>query len=111
MCSVYGPREIPRKDDYDFKIDKLNCEFRFASFSCLMERRGTLSQRDESSDEKNYSDIIEEALKPSLFLHKYPKSQIDLYILCIQNDPTQLFILNFFPQRFTGTQTRIVETG
>jgi exosome complex component MTR3 len=94
LCSVYGPREIPRKDDYDFKIAKLNCEFRFASFSCLMERRGTLSQRDESSDEKNYSDIIEEALKPSLFLHKYPKSQIDLYILCIQNDVDSKNILN-----------------
>jgi exosome complex component MTR3 len=94
LCSVYGPREIPRKDDFDFKIAKLNCEFRFASFSCLMERRGTLSQRDESPDEKNYSDIIEEALKPSIFLYKYPKSQIDLYILCIQNDIDSKNILN-----------------
>lgn len=94
LCSVYGPREIPRKDDYDFKIAKLNCEFRFASFSCHMQRRGTLSQRDETPDEKNFSDIIEEALKPSIFLHKYPKSQIDLYILCIQNDVDSRNILN-----------------
>lgn len=28
LCSVYGPREIPRKDDYDFKVANLNCEFR-----------------------------------------------------------------------------------
>ena len=86
LCSVFGPREIPRKDDYDFKIGNLNCEFRFASFSCFMERKGTLSQKDQSLDEKNYSCVIEEALKPSILLHKYPKSQIDLYILCIQND-------------------------
>lgn len=86
LCSVYGPREIPRRDDYDFKIANLNCEFRFASFSCFMQRRGTLSQRDQSLDEKNFSSIIEESLKPSILLHKYPKSQIDLYILCIQND-------------------------
>ena len=86
ICSVYGPREIPRKDDYDFKVANLNCEFRFSSFSCFMQRRGTLSQRDQTLDEKNYSSVIEEALKPSILLHKYPKSQIDLYILCIQND-------------------------
>jgi ribonuclease PH len=86
LCSVFGPREIPRKDDYDFKIGNLNCEFRFASFSCFMQRKGTLSQKDQSLDEKNFSCIIEEALKPSILLHKYPKSQIDLYILCIQND-------------------------
>jgi exosome complex component MTR3 len=29
LCSVYGPREIPRKDDYDFKVANVNCEFRF----------------------------------------------------------------------------------
>jgi ribonuclease PH len=86
LCSVFGPREIPKKDDYDFKIGNLNCEFRFASFSCFMQRKGTLSQKDQSLDEKNFSCIIEEALKPSILLHKYPKSQIDLYILCIQND-------------------------
>ena len=28
LCSVYGPREIPRKDDYDFKVANVNCEFR-----------------------------------------------------------------------------------
>ena len=86
LCSVFGPREIPKKDDYDFKIGNLNCEFRFASFSCFMQRKGTLSQKDQSLDEKNFSCIIEEALKPSILLHKYPKSQIDLYMLCIQND-------------------------
>ena len=53
LCSVFGPREIPRKDDYDFKIGNLNCEFRFASFSCFMQRKGTLSQKDQSLDEKN----------------------------------------------------------
>lgn len=86
LCSVFGPREIPRRDDYDFKVANLNCEFRFASFSCFMQRKGTLSQRDQTLDEKNVSSIIEEALKPSILLHKYPKSQIDMYILCIQND-------------------------
>ena len=94
LCSVYGPREIPRKDDYDFKVANLNCEFRFASFACFMQRRGTLNQRDQGLDEKNFSSIIEEALKPSIFLHKYPKSQIDLYILCIQNDTDSKNILS-----------------
>jgi ribonuclease PH len=88
IVSVYGPRDIPRRDDYDFKVANLNCEFRFAAFSCLTERRrgALLNQRDQSLDERNLSSVIEEALKPSILLHKYPKSQIDLYILCIQND-------------------------
>lgn len=94
LCSVYGPREIPRKDDYDFKVANVNCEFRFASFSCFMQRRGQLNQREQGLDEKNFSSIIEEALKPSIFLHKYPKSQIDLYILCIQNDMDSKNILS-----------------
>ena len=86
LVSVYGPREIARKEEYDFKISNLNVEFRFASFSCFMQRRAFLNQRDQGLDEKNYSTIIEEGLKPSILLHKYPKSQIDLYILCLQND-------------------------
>jgi exosome complex component MTR3 len=86
LCSIYGPRDIPRRDDYDFKVAHLNCEFRFSAFSCLGRRRGTLQSRDQSLDEKNFSEIIEEALKPSILLYKYPKSQIDIYLLCIQND-------------------------
>jgi len=86
LVSCYGPREIARKDEYDFKISNLNVEFRFASFSCFMQRKATLAQRDQGPDEKNFSTVIEEGLKPSILLHKYPKSQIDLYILCLQND-------------------------
>jgi exosome complex component MTR3 len=94
LAIIYGPREIPRKDNYDFKVANLNCEFRFSSFSCFMQRRGTLSQRDQSLDEKNFSSIIEETLKPSILLHKYPKSQIDLYILCIENDLDSKYVLS-----------------
>lgn len=91
MAVVYGPREVPRKDDYDFKVANLNCEFRFTSFACFMQRGGTNSSgggsvKSESLDEKNLSSVIEEALKPSILLHKYPKSQIDLYLLCLEND-------------------------
>lgn len=60
-----------------------------------MQRRGQLNkEREQGLDEKNFSSIIEEALKPSIFLHKYPKSQIDLYILCIQNDVDSKNILS-----------------
>lgn len=87
---VYGPREVPRKDDYDFKVANLNCEFRFAPFACFMQRgsSGQQSQRrdNQSLDEKNLSSVVEEALKPSILLHKYPKSQIDLYLLCLESD-------------------------
>lgn len=97
---VYGPREVPRKDDYDFKLANLNCEFRYTPFACFMQRRtgnsggGSSSSSGANSsgvgsgalDEKNLSSVVEEALKPSILLHKYPKSQIDLYLLCLESD-------------------------
>lgn len=85
---VYGPREVPRKDDYDFKVANLNCEFRFTPFACFMQRRGgqQSQQQRQSQDEKSMSSAVEEALKPSIMLHKYPKSQIDLYLLCLESD-------------------------
>jgi exosome complex component MTR3 len=41
ICTLYGPREIVKKDDFNFKVAKLNCQFRYTSFSTLNFQRRT----------------------------------------------------------------------
>ena len=33
ICSLYGPRDIPKRDELSYKLANLNCEFRFTSYS------------------------------------------------------------------------------
>jgi exosome complex component MTR3 len=108
ICGLYGPREIPKKDEFSYKLANLNCEFRFATFSLpylttttsSSSSGGTTSQQSsihtsifqQQTQHQNYylnqsiSSTVKEALKPSVLLHKYPKSQIDIYIICLQSD-------------------------
>ncbi len=41
ICTLYGPREIARKDDFNFKVAKLNCQFRYTTFSTINFQRRT----------------------------------------------------------------------
>lgn len=121
ICALYGPREIPKRDEFNYKIANLHCEFRYATFSSyfndkfnnagggngnlisiqtnnssslFQQQQQTQQKRQQHSINQNLSSIIEEALKPSILLHKYPKSQIDIYILCIENDFKKQFSNN-----------------
>jgi exosome complex component MTR3 len=122
ICSLYGPREIPKKDEFSYKTANLNCQFRYATFSscfndkanntsastgtsnlitmstinsnCLFQQQLTQQQKSQFYLNQNLSSMIEEALKPSVLLHKYPKSQIDLFIVCIENDYKKKFSNN-----------------
>ncbi|XP_069676706.1 exosome complex component MTR3-like isoform X2 [Periplaneta americana] len=60
ICSVFDPREIPRKSDYSVN-GELYCEFRFAPFSC-MKWRG----HQADSYEKECSLILRRALEPAV---------------------------------------------
>lgn len=110
ICALYGPREIPKKDEFSYKLANLNCEFRFAPFSLphltTTSSSGTTNQQSstytsifqQQTQHQNYylnqsiSSIVREALKPSVLLHKYPKSQIDIYIICLQTDLEAIYI-------------------
>ena len=122
ICSLYGPREIPKKDEFSYKIANLNCQFRYATFSScfndkanntsassgtsnlltmsttnstsLFQQQLTQQQKNQFYLNQNLSSMIEEALKPSILLHKYPKSQIDLFIICFENDYKKKFSNN-----------------
>lgn len=84
ICAVYGPREVQRREDFSLK-GQLTCEFRFATFA-LQQRR----QHQMDNDERDLSVQMLEALEPSVCLHKYPKSQINVFVTVLQHDGSAL---------------------
>ncbi|XP_035275711.1 exosome complex component MTR3 [Anguilla rostrata] len=85
ICSVYGPRETERKDETDMNSGRLLCDFRLAPFSC--QKRGAWIQ---GSEEKDLSHALLEGLRPGVCLHKYPRSQIEVNVMILENDGSVL---------------------
>ncbi|KAI8764623.1 exosome complex component MTR3 [Biomphalaria glabrata] len=84
ICAVYGPREVMRREDFSLK-GQLTCDFKFTTFSCRQRR-----QHQQDNQEKDLSVQMLEALEPAVCLHKYPKSQINIYATVLQNDGSAL---------------------
>ncbi|XP_077566417.1 exosome complex component MTR3 [Stigmatopora nigra] len=80
MCCVYGPRETDRKDETDMKCGRLTTDMRFAPFSCP--ERGSWIQ---GSQDKDLPLMLHESLQPALCLHKYPRSQIEVNVMVLEN--------------------------
>ncbi|KAI7898761.1 ribosomal protein S5 domain 2-type protein [Cokeromyces recurvatus] len=80
-CAVYGPRQL-KKAEFS-PLCKLNCDFKFSTFSCI-KRRGQI--RD--AEEKEFSQILVEALTPAVRVELLPKSAIDIYVNVLENDGT-----------------------
>ncbi|XP_054632715.1 exosome complex component MTR3 [Dunckerocampus dactyliophorus] len=85
MCCVYGPRETERKDETDMKCGRLTTDMRFAPFSCP--DRGSWIQ---GSQDKDFSLMLHESLQPALCLHKYPRSQIEVNVMVLENSGSVL---------------------
>ncbi|XP_077423905.1 exosome complex component MTR3 [Vanacampus margaritifer] len=85
MCCVYGPRETERKDETDMKCGRLTTDMRFAPFSCP--ERGSWIQ---GSQDKDFSLMLHESLQPALCLHKYPRSQIEVNVMVLENSGSVL---------------------
>ncbi|XP_073328422.1 exosome complex component MTR3 [Pagrus major] len=85
MCCVYGPRETERKDETDMKCGRLTTDMRFAPFSCL--ERGSWIQ---GSQDKDFSLMLHESLQPAVCLHKYPRSQIEVNVMVLENSGSVL---------------------
>ncbi|KAL6468489.1 hypothetical protein MHYP_G00220130 [Metynnis hypsauchen] len=85
LCSVYGPRETERKDDTDMKSGRLVCDVRLAPFSCL--KRGAWIQ---GSEERDLSLALSESMQPGVCLHRYPRSQIEVNVMVLENDGSVL---------------------
>lgn len=80
ICAVYGPRDIGRRDDFQME-GVLKCEFKFSPFSCK-QRRGHIRDHQEIE----FSQILTQALEPAVLMHKFPKSQVDVYVTVLEND-------------------------
>ncbi|KAF9306165.1 hypothetical protein BGZ74_007367 [Mortierella antarctica] len=80
-CGVYGPRSVKRVGQGFSGHGVLNCEIKFATFSCAKRRTNV---RDPQ--EKNLSLIITQALTPAVRLDLLPKSAIDVYITVLESD-------------------------
>lgn len=81
MVGVYGPREIhPKHLSLSDRL-RVRAEYRLATFS-VNERKSPAPKRREHE----LSKMIQEALEPSIFVEKFPRSVIDLYILVLDAD-------------------------
>lgn len=85
ICSVYGPRETERKDETDMKSGRLVCDFRLAPFSCP--KRGAWIQ---GAEERDLSAALAESLQPGACLHRYPRAQVDVNVVVLENDGSVL---------------------
>ncbi|KAL1926827.1 hypothetical protein VTP01DRAFT_5473 [Rhizomucor pusillus] len=81
VCAVYGPRQLKRAGFSSNGI--LNCELKFATFSCTKRR-----QHMRDAEEKGFSQVLTQALTPAVRLELLPKSAIDVYITVLENDGT-----------------------
>ncbi|KAM9461063.1 exosome complex component MTR3 [Clarias gariepinus] len=85
ICSVYGPRETERKDETDMKSGRLVCDFRLAPFSSP--KRGAWIQ---GAEERDLSAALAESLNPGVCLHRYPRAQVDVNVVVLENDGSVL---------------------
>lgn len=81
IAAVYGPRELhPKHLALPEKV-LVRCEYRMASFS-VQERKSPAPKRREIE----LSKIIAEALEPAVFVDRYPRSAIDIYLTVLNAD-------------------------
>ena len=70
MCSVFGPREVSKREDFSM-TGAICVEFKFATFSETC-RRG----HQQDGQERDLSLLLQETLQPAILLHTFPKCQV-----------------------------------
>ncbi|MBD3206482.1 exosome complex exonuclease Rrp41 [Candidatus Bathyarchaeota archaeon] len=81
IAAVYGPREMHPKRFSKPNMGVLRCRYHMAPFSVDPRRSPAPSRRDTE-----ISMVMADALEPALFLERYPRSVIDVYVEIIQAD-------------------------
>ena len=81
LAAVYGPKEVhPRHLSLPDRA-LLRCRYHMAPFS-VEERKSPAPSRREIE----LSKVIREALEPAIFLERYPRTAIDVFIEILQAD-------------------------
>lgn len=81
MVAVYGPREMHPKHLTLPDRMRIRAEYRLATFS-VGERKSPAPRRREVE----LSKMITESLEPSVFLERFPRSVVDIYINVLDAD-------------------------
>jgi exosome complex component RRP41 len=81
IAGVYGPREMHPKRLSKPHMGVLRVRYHMASFSVDPRRSPAPSRRDTE-----IGMVLVDALSPALFLERYPRSVIDVYVEIIQAD-------------------------
>jgi len=84
MCSVFGPREVSKREDFSM-TGAICVEFKFATFSETC-RRG----HQQDGQERDLSLLLQETLQPAILLHTFPKCQVDISITVLENGGSAL---------------------
>eukprot|EP00898_Chlorokybus_atmophyticus_P003166 jgi/Chlat1/3850/Chrsp26S04153 len=79
IAAVYGPRESTKAAGFS-TIGRLHCDVKVTSFASTT--RGKFGQGPE---ERDLSSLLLTALEPSVALHTFPKSVVDVYVLILES--------------------------
>ena len=81
LCGVFGPREMHPKHNAKPNEAVLRCRYHMAPFSVDPRRSPAPSRRDQE-----ISMVMRSALEPAVFLDRYPRASIDVYIEVLEAD-------------------------
>jgi exosome complex component RRP41 len=81
LCGVFGPREMHPKHQAKPNEAVLRCRYHMAPFSVDPRRSPAPSRRDQE-----ISMVIRSALEPAVFLERYPRASIDVYVEVLEAD-------------------------
>ncbi len=81
LCGVFGPREMHPKHQARPNEAVLRCRYHMAPFSVDPRRSPAPSRRDQE-----ISMVMRSALEPAVFLERYPRASIDVYIEVLEAD-------------------------
>jgi len=81
LCGVFGPREMHPKHQAKPNEAVLRCRYHMAPFSVDPRRSPAPSRRDQE-----ISMVMRSALEPAVFLERYPRASIDVYVEVIEAD-------------------------
>uniref|UniRef100_H2YG84 Exoribonuclease phosphorolytic domain-containing protein n=1 Tax=Ciona savignyi TaxID=51511 RepID=H2YG84_CIOSA len=100
ICSVYGPKDIEMREEFQINKGKLKCELKYAPFSSSKHREHI----PDAEDVEN-SDILLQAISPAVCLQRYPKSQIEVHVLVLEDDGSVM------PAAITSASLALVDAG
>jgi exosome complex component RRP41 len=81
VCGVFGPREMHPKHQARPNEAVLKCRYHMAPFSVDPRRSPAPSRRDQE-----ITMVMRSALEPAIFLERYPRASIDVYVEVLEAD-------------------------